>query len=58
MYTVELYFESTKLRLIENQDISNLGAFLLPWLIQFECDELVIGYNISKAIYFLVVLSH
>lgn len=27
----------------------NLGSFLLPWLQQFECDELVIGGNISKA---------
>ena len=27
----------------------NLGYFLLPWLQQFECDELVIGGNISKA---------
>ena len=28
---------------------TNLGYFLLPWLQQFECDELVIGGNISKA---------
>ncbi|HSN09636.1 MAG TPA: ROK family protein, partial [Hanamia sp.] len=28
---------------------NNLGYFLLPWLQQFECDELVIGGNISKA---------
>jgi predicted NBD/HSP70 family sugar kinase/mannose-6-phosphate isomerase class I len=28
---------------------SNLGRFLLPWLLKFNCDELVIGGNISKA---------
>jgi predicted NBD/HSP70 family sugar kinase/mannose-6-phosphate isomerase class I len=28
---------------------SNLGAFLFTWLNQFECDELVIGGNISNA---------
>ncbi len=28
---------------------SNLGTFLLPWLIKFECDELIIGGNIAKA---------
>jgi predicted NBD/HSP70 family sugar kinase/mannose-6-phosphate isomerase class I len=28
---------------------ANLGSFLLPWLQKFECDELVIGGNISKA---------
>ncbi len=33
---------------------SNLGHFLLPWLQQFECDELVIGGNISKANEFFV----
>ncbi|KAA9036537.1 ROK family protein [Ginsengibacter hankyongi] len=33
---------------------SNLGYFLLPWLQQFECDELVIGGNISKANEFFV----
>jgi predicted NBD/HSP70 family sugar kinase/mannose-6-phosphate isomerase class I len=27
----------------------NLGAFALPWLLKFDCDELVIGGNISKA---------
>jgi predicted NBD/HSP70 family sugar kinase len=27
----------------------NLGAFLLPWLQQFKCDELVIGGNIARA---------
>ncbi len=28
---------------------SNLGSFLIPWLNKFDCDELVIGGNISKA---------
>lgn len=28
---------------------SNLGRFLLPWLVQFGCDELIIGGNISNA---------
>lgn len=28
---------------------SNLGAFLLPWLQQFECDEVMIGGNIARA---------
>ncbi len=28
---------------------TNLGYFLLPWLQNFECDELVIGGNISNA---------
>jgi predicted NBD/HSP70 family sugar kinase/mannose-6-phosphate isomerase class I len=28
---------------------ANMGSFLFPWLQQFECDELVIGGNISKA---------
>lgn len=28
---------------------SNLGAFLLPWLQKFECDQLVIGGNIARA---------
>ena len=28
---------------------ANLGSFLYPWLQRFECDELVIGGNISKA---------
>jgi predicted NBD/HSP70 family sugar kinase len=32
-----------------NQFGANLGSFLLPWLQQFECDELVIGGNISRA---------
>lgn len=27
----------------------NLGAFLLPWLQKFDCDELVIGGNIARA---------
>jgi predicted NBD/HSP70 family sugar kinase/mannose-6-phosphate isomerase class I len=27
----------------------NLGRFLLPWLLKFDCDELVIGGSISKA---------
>ncbi len=34
---------------IFNQFGKNLGLFLLPWLAQFECDELVIGGNISKS---------
>jgi mannose-6-phosphate isomerase class I/predicted NBD/HSP70 family sugar kinase len=34
---------------IFNRFGSNLGDFLLPWLNQFECDELVIGGNISNA---------
>ncbi len=34
---------------IFNKFGSNLGIFLLPWLQQFECDELIIGGNISKA---------
>jgi predicted NBD/HSP70 family sugar kinase len=32
-----------------NEFGTNLGSFLLPWLEKFECDELVIGGNISKA---------
>ncbi|MFT3844480.1 MAG: ROK family protein [Lacibacter sp.] len=28
---------------------SNLGAFLLPWLQQFACDEVMIGGNIARA---------
>lgn len=28
---------------------SNLGKFLLPWLVKFGCEELVIGGNITKA---------
>ncbi|WAC09238.1 ROK family protein [Dyadobacter pollutisoli] len=28
---------------------ANLGSFLKPWLEKFQCDELVIGGNISKA---------
>lgn len=28
---------------------SNLGAFLLPWLKKFECDEVMIGGNIARA---------
>ncbi len=27
----------------------NLGAFLLPWLKKFECDEIMIGGNIARA---------
>jgi predicted NBD/HSP70 family sugar kinase/mannose-6-phosphate isomerase class I len=27
----------------------NMGRFLLPWLLKFQCDELVIGGNIVKA---------
>lgn len=27
----------------------NMGRFLLPWLLRFQCDELVIGGNITKA---------
>lgn len=49
---------SVKAIVTTNSDISvsifkqfgtNLGSFLLPWLQRFECDELVIGGNISKA---------
>lgn len=29
---------------------TNLGKFLLPWLEKFNCDELVIGGNIAKAL--------
>jgi predicted NBD/HSP70 family sugar kinase len=34
---------------IFNEFGANLGSFLNPWLQKFECDELVIGGNISKA---------
>jgi predicted NBD/HSP70 family sugar kinase len=34
---------------IFNEFGANLGSFLLPWLEKFECDELVIGGNISRA---------
>ncbi|NLR80875.1 ROK family protein [Chitinophaga eiseniae] len=27
----------------------NMGRFLLPWVLKFQCDELVIGGNIGKA---------
>ncbi|MFV8346996.1 ROK family protein [Flavobacterium sp. ZB4P13] len=49
---------SVKAIVATNSDISvsifkqfgaNLGSFLYPWLQRFECDELVIGGNISKA---------
>lgn len=36
-------------RSIFHQFGSNLGAFLLPWLQQFECDEVMIGGNIARA---------
>lgn len=33
-----------------NEFGTNLGSFLLPWLKKFDCDELVIGGNIAKAL--------
>ena len=36
-------------QVIFNRFGSYLGAFLVPWLNQFECDELVVGGNISNA---------
>lgn len=36
-------------RSIFTQFGTNLGTFLLPWLQQFDCNELIVGGNLSKA---------
>lgn len=42
--------KSAETTAVWNEFGANLGRFLLPWLQKFNCDELVIGGNIAKAL--------